>query len=88
MEGFRGSGELPLDSEHPGDSFGPSFSPRSSFSDQFEAIFMILDDLGLDLGVLGSSGAVLGVLWEGLGSRTGPQDRPGCDFQPNNIPAA
>ena len=30
-----------MDLEHPGDSFGRSFSPRTSFSDQFGWIFMI-----------------------------------------------
>ena len=42
--GFRGSGGLPLDSQHPGDSFPQSFSPRSSISTLFDPFLMILDD--------------------------------------------
>ena len=41
--GFRGSGGLPLDSQHPGDSFPQSFSPRSSISTLFDPFLMILD---------------------------------------------
>ena len=44
-----------MDSERPGDSFRRSFSPRSSFSDQFDLISMVWDDLEMDLGVLESS---------------------------------
>ena len=58
-----------MDLEHPGDSFGRSFSPRTSFSDQFESISMILDDPGLYLGVFGSSRRVPRPLWDGLTAR-------------------
>ena len=44
LVGFRGSGGLPLDSQHPGDSFPQSFSPRSSISTLFDPFLMILDD--------------------------------------------
>ena len=64
MEGFRGSGELPLDSEHPGDSFGASFSPRSSISTLFESIFMIWEvssgSFWTQLGTIGAQGVHVG----------------------------
>ena len=41
---------LPLDSEHPGDSFGRSFSPRTSFWDQFGSISLI-SNVSEDFGV-------------------------------------
>ena len=65
-----------MDLEHPGDSFGRSCSPRSSFSDQIEWIFVVLEYLELDSGILGSSGAILGVLPETLGARIRPCGRP------------
>ena len=56
-----------MNSQHPGDSFRRSFSPRSAFSSQFMSILVILDDLGVSLLVpkvpesaLEGSGAALG----------------------------
>ena len=72
-----------MDSQHPGDSFRRSFSPRSSFSDQIKWIFVVLEYLELDSGILGSSGAILGVLPETLGARIGPCGRPSGALQPN-----
>ena len=42
-----------MDSELPEDSFRRSFSPRSSFSSQFESTFMIWDDLDLHSMLMG-----------------------------------
>ena len=58
-----------MDLEHPGDPFRRSFSSRTSFSDEFESISMILDDPGLYLGVLGSARRVPRPLWDGLTAR-------------------
>ena len=72
-----------MNSQHPGDSFRRSFSPRSSFSDQIEWIFVVLEYLELDSGILGSSGAVLGVLPETLGARIRPCGQPSSALHAN-----
>ena len=70
--GFRGSGGLPLDSQHPGDSFPQSFSPRSSISTLFDPFLMILDDSRMLRKPLGPS----------LGFRKPPVEHSGLMTEP------
>ena len=70
--GFRGSGGPPLDSQHPGDSFPQSFSPRSSISTLFDPFLMILDDSRMLRKPLGPS----------LGFRKPPVEHSGLMTEP------
>ena len=72
LVGFRGSGGLPLDSQHPGDSFPQSFSPRSSISTLFDPFLMILDDSRMLRKPLGPS----------LGFRKPPVEHSGLMTEP------
>ena len=74
LVGFRGSGGLPLDSQHPGDSFPQNFSPRSSISTLFDQFLMILDDSRMLRKPLGPS----------LGFRKPPVEQSGLMTAPSS----